>query len=148
VPLTPEAKKLLRRVQKHIKEEPRRWSWGFGFPSEDSPCGMRACIGGWVNLLSYQDKQKTLTIERHEIYNAIGCSKDAQANLGIDGDEAYRLFFSWPQPFANDLSAGSAVKRIDLFIKTNGTDILPVKTPHNKTQRKSKKTKDLPAATT
>ena len=51
-------KRLLNRVLRHIKAEPRRFSMStFCQESDAAPCGTQACIGGWAYLLSVPKKQ-------------------------------------------------------------------------------------------
>lgn len=138
--LTPEAVKLLRRVQKHIKEEKNRWSWSWGFESTESPCGTKACIGGWTVILSHSEKEIQRLTNENRLWTLLGCSTDARDILGLDQDQANRLFFQWPEQFWG-LEASDAVKRIDFFIKTDGTDVLPAKKPRG--PRKSLKAKEI-----
>lgn len=102
---------LLRKVQEHIKAEPKRWTFGWATASHESPCGTQACIGGWTVLLS-----KGTTDWRES-----GLSREAMKLLDIDRDQAARLFFCWPEEFM-PISAKEATARIDRFIETDGAE--------------------------
>jgi len=139
--------KLLRKVQKHIREEPRRWSFGWILRSSHSPCGTKACIAGWTVLLGDKlDIDEGL--RRHNQPNENGdcthTSVRAKELLELTQDQAERLFLHWPyneltlQPQFDHDKPEDAVKYIDYFIKTE----------QKKAPRKSKKIKDLPPATT
>lgn len=128
--------KLLRRIQKHILEEPRRffmdwfiakgtpgkkdfkvttdaWRGGWDLAKSVPACGTAACIAGWVNLFTGH-KPNAYELARKE--------------LGITKNQAIQLFNSglWPEPY--DLRyehaktprrrASIACKRIEHFIKT------------------------------
>jgi hypothetical protein len=130
--------KLLRKVKKHILEEPRRLAMGYFVQRKDgltqtvfeseardgdeypfAKCGTAACIAGWTVLLT--DQTQEWQIEQ----NAIRL-------LEIDGREAQRLFYvhSWPEKLRNKYHnlktpaarANVAARRIDHFIKTNGAE--------------------------
>lgn len=85
--------RLLRKIQKHILEEPKRF-W-MGWWKEDSipghkpaPCGTTACIAGWAVILSNEPEK------------AGAPSIRARVLLGLDPDDM-TLFFSdaWPEPY-------------------------------------------------
>jgi hypothetical protein len=123
--------KLLRKVQKHILEEPRRFLMesliekgrpgavrnldGIDRPLPD--CGTAACIAGWVCVLA-----QTPQIDR----------RDAEAVLGISYKTGDKLFFigGWPERFqiqwraTTDLLKRAQIgkRRIDHFIRTHGED--------------------------
>lgn len=99
--------KLLRKIQKHILEEPRRFMMAsyvrWGKPGARIPreqrlpdqshifpaCGTTACIAGWANILSgeppYRAADPRLAVKR----------------LGIKAEQAVPLFadLAWPDPF-------------------------------------------------
>ena len=96
---------LLRKVQKHILEEPKRFDmstfaeWVMG--SKYAPtCGTTACIAGWAVFLG---KNVTLSAEtvRMTWTNALGFEDAARELLGINRLQAEKLFYSfeWPQPY-------------------------------------------------
>ena len=123
--------KLLRKVKKHILQEPRRFFMEKlvekgkpgqavsldGIPRSLPACGTAACIAGWVCIL-----EKTVQVDR----------RDAEEILGISDDEGERLFFvpSWPDRYRSkwrtttDLRARAKIgaNRIDHFIKTKGAE--------------------------
>jgi len=99
---------LLRKVQQHIKEEPKRWSFAWGYRTPASPCGMKACIGGWTLILSGKNVYDTSAVAREL--------------LDISKEQADRLFFFWPPEFEEEHSAANAVARIDRFIETAGAE--------------------------
>lgn len=101
--------RLLRRIQKHILEEPRRFfmsglllrikskaQWmhekqrSFDMASTPPSCGTTACIAGWALVLT--DNEKT---------RANRLSKAAEL-LGIHPNNTGPLFLSecWPSPFS------------------------------------------------
>ena len=121
--------KLLRKVAKHILEEPRRFmmrTWRVkGAPGEPlydhkrkhkfPSCGTVACIGGWCALLSGKDVFGT---NLHKL-------------VGITVAQGDRLFYrsSWPKQFKSKFkedgsltSARIGAKRIEHFIKTKGKE--------------------------
>jgi hypothetical protein len=123
--------KLLRKIQKHILEEPKRYDQNVwlaeGAPQNGfATCGTMACIGGWAQILG--SKRKPRAVSR----------VNAMRLLGIDRAQAWRLFDSiagvpedmWPRKFSaayvkakTDLGrARAAVRRIDHFIKTRGAE--------------------------
>jgi hypothetical protein len=128
--------KLLRRVAKHILEEPRRLNMSVGLePSNAAPCGTTGCIAGWTALLSRKFTHadvETCGVELRwtDVKNA------AISKLGLTPDEASVLFHidNWPaqfrEPFNNAYDAYSSTnheaikrtqaeitaKRIEYFI--------------------------------
>ena len=130
--------KLLRKVKKHILEEPKRlkmWSWivlrskysrrversdSVGGDRPFARCGTAACIAGWACILSKQNPVGVV-----EIHNA------AIELLGLTQVQAHKLFgpLSWPDKFyRTDLDSGSrtaaevTAARIEHFIKTKGQE--------------------------
>lgn len=124
--------KLLRKVAKHIAEEPNRFQMGdwiikkgdegerFREYSHNgkstshnfAPCGTAACIGGWTQIISKR--------------------KNSKAALAINGEQAIRLFnvSVWPEQFETPYLLAKtpakrvriAVARIEHFIKTKGQE--------------------------
>lgn len=133
---------LLRKIQAHITEEPRRFFMGWfvatgdpgkalspirGFipdeilydlPDTAPACGTAACIAGWANILSGLSPKQ---------------SEDSRAAANFlrlpEKDEDYTYLFSaddWPEPFAGEyamartpeLRAKIACARIDHLIAT------------------------------
>lgn len=141
--------KLLRKIQKHILAEPKRYEQNvtitYGIPGEEivadesnpepellkaggfAPCGTAACIGGWGQLLGMKRPSKTFNWEQ------------ARRALGLDHSQAAKLFaysfetdeiHSWPEKFrlayakakTQRQKARVAVRRIDHFIATEGAE--------------------------
>jgi len=112
--------RLLRKVQKHIAKEYRRWSWSFVRPTNESPCGTQACIGGWTCILGQKLSIPLIAKEDKSVLRKINRSI-ARKLLGLTPKEAQRLFFLWPGQF-NPYDQSDAVARIDHFIKTKGAE--------------------------
>ena len=133
--------RLLRKVAKHIAEEPRRFQMGTWYQSasmqdqvveystkssantHDFPqCGTAACIGGWACILSGVTRKSVLD----------DAEAKAKKLLNLDSDSAFSLFSvrAWPSRFRDRyLSAKNpaarvrvAVARIEHFIKTKGAE--------------------------
>lgn len=124
--------KLLRKVKKHILEEPKRFLMCYwrvkkrtdpdGLPTSHAgfaPCGTAACIAGWAWTLEHPHKR--IPEKSTEIAEL----------LGIDPVERFRLFSvdQWPEPFQSQFkdngsaeSAKVAAARIEHFIKTKGRE--------------------------
>lgn len=125
---------LLRKVKKHILEEPRRLDMNVVLNGDQSgpdapPCGTIGCIGGWTNFLSGKPEDSL---------------SDAAIRLGLDSDEQGRLFeepaytvsqpteerAGWPEKFMRrylkaktpQTRAKVTAERIDHFIKTKGAE--------------------------
>lgn len=123
--------KLLRRVAKHIAEEPKRLNMGMIAKTVDqenknSPkCGTVGCIAGWACLLSGMDVNQASWSRAEEL-------------LDLDGDESFRLFDfpsgssgdGWPHDLSKRYrkcttrrgKANTAVARIERFIATKGEE--------------------------
>ena len=122
--------KLLRKIQEHISEEPRRLVMSIvsdrkrpgstveddGLEFKAAKCGTVACIAGWACILTKQPYE---------------CMERAEVILGLDRHQSTRLFFSgeWGKFRAKWLAAKTpksratiAVARIDHFIKTKGRE--------------------------
>lgn len=126
--------KLLRKIQRHITEEPRRFvmsNWmrrgspgaiitDFASQQPIPDCGTAACIGGWALLLSGED------------YNSAIINTEGKATkiLGIEGLEAPGRLFGVSQwgKFKKrfekarrpETRAKIACERIDHYIATKG----------------------------
>lgn len=128
--------KLLRKVKKHILEEPKRLYMrsyvrkrgeGIGLITSDTHrrrafprCGTAACIAGWSLILSGK-----------EIDSTQGYRVEACELIGIPVDKSYRLFDpdGWPAKFREGAkddgkteTAKVAAARIEHFIKTKGAE--------------------------
>ena len=134
--------RLLRRVAKHIAEEPNRlvmahWvvfkkdyrapkvpDWG-EYSHKFPPCNTSACIAGWSVLLREKVPESSFAVSDTQ-----DLQSRAQALLGLDGDQSMRLFGAWPYefqgPYEKARSAAKrakiAVARIEHFIKTKGKE--------------------------
>jgi len=129
---------LLRKVKRHILDEPRRLVMGswvlnrasgktyyeHGHLVQFPKCGTVACIAGWTSILGGATKVKE--IDGYPPFVAADL-------LGIeDRGMANRLFHlpRWPSDFRADYAkargqeerAEVAAKRIDHFIRTNGKE--------------------------
>ena len=141
--------KLLRRVAKHISEEPKRLAMGLWIQRKDdsysgdglvyehyhqdgqfsnratkhrfAQCGTAGCIAGWAVLL------------KHGVTKAGKiCDVPVEAAKILDIEDCGRLFYvdDWPEEFSLPyLSAHTpakrariAVARIEHFIKTKGAE--------------------------
>jgi len=71
-------------------------------PSEINECGTVACIGGWCNVLQYEEKAD-------KFYNVHYQDSDARDWLGLDAATAGDLFYSY-----------------ESFGITNPLDVIPV----------------------
>lgn len=129
--------KLLRKIKKHILEEPKRFIMhsliktkerGVGTYYDDAgkkttfaPCGTAACIAGWATLLSGNKDSKDEDVWQF-----------GAKVLGLDIVQQYLLFYShnWPDKFEEAFRAAKnrkkraeiAADRIEHFIKTKGQE--------------------------
>ena len=124
--------KLLRKVQKAILAEPRRFNmgeWGMhvepgDIPDRDMPpCKTVACIAGHVDLLTHPRLFQKAVKED----NGDAIQVRAQQELGLTARQAEILFVEWDDTAYDNLTtplqrARWAVKRIDKFIRTNGAE--------------------------
>jgi hypothetical protein len=124
--------RLLRKIQNHIMEEPRRvvmsrlalkegefTKFIEDAPKKFAPCGTAACIAGWALILS---GEKPFTLNE----SGLG-AESAQELLGLNGNEQTSLFhlWAWPETFSEKYHKAKFPKqrakivsdRIDYFIK-------------------------------
>lgn len=123
---------LLRKVKKHILEEPKRlyMTSYMNFRKKDKigrpfpKCGTTACIAGWACIL-------TIDMEPALLYASTSIGFEAQRLLDLSSDEKYRLFepLGWPEQFKQGASgdgkkktAEIAAARIEHFIRTKGRE--------------------------
>jgi len=123
--------RLLRKIQKHITEEPRRffmtWYKAHGTPGQQfdadwsdlaksvPDCGTAACIAGWANGLT--------GAKYYDWDDAWRASK--QLGLSIDSDYLF-INYMWPKPFCARYAVAKtpkqrakiACQRIDYLIET------------------------------
>lgn len=126
--------RLLRKVAKHILEEPARYEQNVWLrlgvpgkvtnlehidnaPTEFPACGTIACLGGWVNQLTSVRSRDDDTFRR------------ACGQIGVDSEMGANLFgynTGWPEPYMTAYEnattlrgkAKVAARRIEHFIKT------------------------------
>lgn len=136
--------KLLRKIQKHILEEPRRFfmaglvatgtpgatfensNWYEDLPSIVPRCGTSACIAGWTALLSGKSTKQAGILSLNWSARRLGLSPRVFGS-SVDGRLVSPLFYSanWPDPFRARYAkaktpktrAKIAVARIDHLIK-------------------------------
>lgn len=132
--LKPQAKRLLRRVIKHIKEEPKRFIMGsiiqkrgeewFGYDTVYDGCSMgienwefprcntAACIAGWAAILAGKER-----INWNNGKRALGIT-EAQANrlFHPDGWDA-KLAEKYASAETHKVRVNAAVAQIEKFIK-------------------------------
>lgn len=125
--------KLLRKVKRHILEEPRRFKMyctitqgipNKGYYNADDnksevrfpSCGTAACIAGWIVILT-DDKD----------WRPIGVLRRAQIILGLGPDQASTLFYPHDWYYKHEYfkarsqkaRARIAAKEIERFIREN-----------------------------
>jgi len=129
---------LLQKVRDAILAEPRRFNMGYWVTDgvTTAPCGTAACIGGYALVLNKMEEDKTMDWVRGIHYFTMSPGwiivTDAQRVLGLTLDQRSRLFNDncWPNPYRDQLRSATdpakaakiAADRIDLFIRTGGTD--------------------------
>lgn len=122
---------LLRRVQKAIREEPKRMNmhtWINTDPHDNPPiCGTTACIAGWAAILSHQNTDESIhDTASNLVHWDVHINRTAGVALELDSEQRARLFFieKWPAEFHNgpDKMAEDAIARIEHFIKTEGRE--------------------------
>lgn len=123
--------KLIRKIQRHITEEPRRFFMGWYLAKRKNwkevrtngssdlsktppPCGTAACIAGWANIFS----------KNRDVTDTVAASKA----LGLNCLIANVVFYdwNWPAPFGRQYEiarnpkqrAKIACARLDHLIKT------------------------------
>jgi hypothetical protein len=134
--------RLLRRVAKHISEEPRRLDMGvltdirtkYEYGDDAPPCGTVGCIAGWACLLTGSKPQ-------HAWQGGFNYWDKGAKLLGLSPIQAKRLFSrpdehpefpheEWPVRFARRHErakthrgrAKATVDHIEHFIKTKGAE--------------------------
>lgn len=126
--------RLLRRVAKHIAEEPRRLNMGFLYRPATHfdndlrpPCGTVGCIAGWALIIGlkatkFDDCFPVVSGKTVDV-------TDARKLLKVDNDNLFFLHY-WPVQFKAAYSAAhtpaeranATVARIEWFIKTKGRE--------------------------
>lgn len=130
--------KLLQKIKKAILKEPRRLemeSWAskvergeFSNPKHYPPCGTAACIAGHAVWLENPKAFKAAIIGKKEKE----IDQRAQRLLQITQGQSARLFYVtwWPYDLSDQYREANtplkrariAVKRIDRFIESDGTE--------------------------
>lgn len=129
---------LLRRIQRHISEEPNRFFMGSwihagvagdlpyldGIKHEMPACNTAACIGGWAVILDRKRKIRDWSI--------VDFNKEGRQRLHLTRDQAAALFglCYWPSKFSRAYYSAKtvrgkvriAIRRIDHFIITKGAE--------------------------
>lgn len=98
-------KALLRKVARHILEEPRRYdqtTFVRDVPTDRSPCGTQACIAGWADHLANGRK-----LTEGMSQNAI--RRRAKKALGLTEGEATRLFAAFPDDYIGENENGDPI---------------------------------------
>jgi hypothetical protein len=118
--------KLLRKVEKAILKEPKRFcmgTWG-DLAQRDAPvCGTVGCIAGWAALLNVTENP-----DEFRKHVDMMTQKNGKRALKLTLPQCRRLFFlsGWPSKFQTLFLRGdsvkAAVKRIEHFIKTGGRE--------------------------
>jgi hypothetical protein len=136
--LNAKAVRLLRRVEKHILAEPKRYVQGtWGRLDNTSPCGTTACIAGWIDVLNQSERKPTKSFLKRWASKMVTrplyrCNTPDRASraLGVHPVKTINLFEAsgsyWPGHFRADWYAAKtredvakiAVARIEHFIQT------------------------------
>lgn len=129
--------KLLRKVQKFLLDEPRRFDMSNWIVDSDSyeanvlkppPCGTMCCIGGAAIVI--HDKIKLNHTGRDNFQYSIFDKAIGTLELSRGQGENLFAYANWPGKFAKAYVAAKTplqrakvgVARIEHFIKTNGAD--------------------------
>ena len=128
--------KLLRQIQQHIREEPRRLNmdtWGYrnrgGVVSPASPpCGTAGCIAGWADILTNPEAEDVSEFRGAEALFRGEWVRPFNSSPSYEG----RLFYvgHWPPQFARRYRravrpatrARITCERIDHYIQTRGQE--------------------------
>jgi hypothetical protein len=110
--------KLLRRIQQHILEEPRRLDMGNWKSTRTDgpcapPCGTVACIAGWALVLSGKSIPEFENIA-HDAAELIGVQHTQSGDVNVDEDcQAGKLFlrFEWPEPFVSQFADATDISQ-------------------------------------
>lgn len=142
--------RLLRRVQKYIAAEPRRfnmWDWYLKFRGNTKqfsdlrgailqvpPCKTVACIAGTAVVLTERQIPLRFPVfaDTDRSYGSGLIKNIALEKLNLTFYQGERLFYleNWPSKFERRYNqaktprgrANAAIARIDHFIKTNGAE--------------------------
>lgn len=114
--------RLLRKVKKHILEEPRRFQMSEGLRFADE--GTVGCIAGWTCVLG--DRK----VDWSERTDWTDVRDRARALIGIENHTVLFRVSCWPEPFSTRYvnakttrtRAKIAAERIEHFIKTKGAE--------------------------
>lgn len=129
--------RLLRRIQKHILAEPKRFIMGDvvvhnapgemyredGIERPFASCGTMACIAGWALLLS-----KNSSRDLDDAARLLGLPQPADRwlcvgdNLFYEGNWPIKYSVAWDKARTPRARARVAARRIDHLIKTKGAE--------------------------
>ncbi len=118
-----ERNKLLRKVIRHIKAEPKRLNMdSWEEEDEDVPCGTTACIFGWANRLGRKMPVSVGMPGSGGFFDSV-CEL-----LSLTDDQGYTLAETgeWPLKYCKRYNsaatakgrANATIRRIEHFIKT------------------------------
>lgn len=125
--------KLLRKIQAHITEEPRRFDqYTIVEESKIAPCGTVACIAGWANILTGVSprSQKAHDLDRAALQLGVKSYSKIQDSFWNNGSVWHGHFLfdllHWPKQFkyrykiarTRKQRAKIACERIDHLIAT------------------------------
>jgi hypothetical protein len=130
--------RLLRKIQRHILEEPKRFIMGDviaqGEPGEyvedcdlewEMPrCGTTACIAGWALFLGGARNNNSLGDAADLLGLNIPAIRDGAGSLFYVGGWPKKFYDAWVAAKTPRGRARVAARRIDFFIATKGTDEL------------------------
>lgn len=111
--------KLLEKIKKHLKEEPKRYHQGKWveevsvWDANAPACGTVGCIAGWAVLLSVPKKRWSFWFRREE-----SIKDRASKLLGLDYNQTNYLFAAGNQmDWTGPAGVAEACKKIDHIIK-------------------------------
>lgn len=115
--------KLLRQIQRRIKQEPRQFLMHsyFWVAPRIPNCGTAACIAGWAVTLTRTKSHKPADAVLKRNAGLLDVWDVAQKELGMTDGLSETLFNeeSWPSQFKRrGKLADRAIRRIDHLIKT------------------------------
>jgi len=132
---------LLRRIIRHLSEEPKRYNqsqWGIQVDPAEKPeapaCGTQGCIAGWAVLLNvpqelwgnlFAGEAFSSTAKHVGNMRFTPATEAAQRLLGLTNDEALCLFASLNQTCHYGMSGvNEAKQKINALIRDRATFVL------------------------
>lgn len=120
--------KLLRKVKRHILEEPKRFDMDYALRrSAESPCGTVGCIAGWAAILNGDVQLDGPLISGWDEIKNI-----ASSALDIPAYPTPTIFYehNWPAELFNAFTSARtrgrrakiAAQAIEHFIRTKGKE--------------------------